>query len=96
MCSEIIGTDHVLRVTKTDKFNNGNDIIDKLPAQRIINVNSGQPTMWLKDDNDSIHEYHVDTSWINDELGNHGHINRTFHPDTTNTDHYPNHRQSNT
>ena len=89
--SEMIGSDPEMRITRPRKFIIGDEIIELFANNRIININNGQPNMWMYDENDIMKYYHVDTIWTNNELINITTIHHQFNTENKITNHFPNH-----
>ena len=91
MWSEVIGSNPSMRRARYEKYANGDNIIQQMGENQLININNGQPTMCKHDRGGNEMLYHVDTFWIIDETQNHIHVQHQFQQTIRITDHFPNH-----
>ena len=87
--AEYIGSDPRERTTYKRKFTDGDDILHSMEMNNIININTGEPTMWKRKKRIT-KEYHVDSLWIHHQFYNQININPCYNNSIKLSDHYPN------
>ena len=70
---------------------NRDDIIHRMGDTLLININNGQPIMWICDSNGNECLHHVDALRMNEDSNHDIEMCHQFHINKKATDHFPNH-----